>query len=75
MAERKYVPVRYLDRLMRLTDRLRLLRYTIEGMDPEVEAIMEDIECRLGEALMALNRDEPDRTIHLAKARGDAPSP
>lgn len=70
MISRTHVPVRYLDRLNRLTDRFRGIRYAVEGMDMEAEMIMDDIGKQLNGLIMMINRDGDLRELYKQEAKG-----
>lgn len=73
MVKRKHIPVRYLDRLNRLCNQLRILAYVIEDYDDEAFPLMQELDERLGSVLMMLNREGPEREVNMRRATGERP--
>ena len=66
----KHTPVRYLDRLNTLIQRVRTLSYAIEPTDPIAFQLLHDIETQMQGVTMALNRKGPEREQYVSIARG-----
>jgi hypothetical protein len=64
----KHTPVRYIDRLNTIRNRLDVVAYGVDPSDPEVGALLRHIGDRLGHVIHMINRSGDKREESHKKA-------